>query len=411
MAEESAPARIFLAERDGERHVALWRKDRLAAYRLEGPALEDRTGAIYQGRVVRVEKALGAAFVLFDAGETGMLALRRGERRGEGERILVQVARERRGDKAPRLTSAPILEGRFVDLLGMEPGVHMGGAVLEAQAAKAVRGGLRDLAGGRSGFRLTARAAGARPEAILAEAASLQAAWRRTVEAQAEAEPETCLLAAPDAVRALVNELPGAERVRVIADSRVLAARARAALDAAAAQGVEVLHMPLREWTPSAGEIGEALLAALEPRVPLPDGAWLLLEPGETLTAIDVNSGEATARRGFLASADARLKLDLAACGEIAHQLRLRNIGGIVVIDFVELENAAERDLVTKRLRAALAGDPARTRVLPMSDLGLVQLTRQRRGPALAELFLAPCERCGGAGRLVRRQPIGASGA
>ncbi|MFZ5789802.1 MAG: ribonuclease E/G [Pseudomonadota bacterium] len=411
MAEKRGSAQIFVAERGGERHVALWRKDRLAAYRLEGPALRDRTGALYQGRVVRVEKGLGAAFVLFDAGETGMLPLRRGERRVEGERVLVQLARERRGDKAPRLTGAPILEGRFVDLLSGEPGVHMGGAALEAEAARAIRASLRKLADGRSGFRLTARAAGAPSDAILAEAASLQAAWQRAVEAQVEAEPETCLLPAPDAVLALVKELPGVEHVRVIADTRVLARRIEDALDAAAAQGVEVLHMPSREWSPSAGEIGEALLAALEPRVPLPDGPWLLLEPGETLTAIDVNSGEATARRGSLDSADARLKLDLAACGEIAHQLRLRNIGGIVVIDFVELEGAAERDLVTKRLRTALAGDPARTRVLPMSDLGLVQLTRQLRGPTLADLFLAPCERCGGVGRLVKRQPIGASGA
>lgn len=411
MVEKSGAAQIFVAERGGERHVALWRGGRLAAYRIDGPALRDRTGALYQGRVVRVEKALGAAFVLFDAGETGMLPLRRGERRIEGERILVQVARERTGDKAPRLSGAPILEGRFVDLLAMEPGVHMGATVLDADAARAVRASLRKLAGDRCGFRLTARAAGASADAVLAEAASLRAAWWRAVEAQAEAEPETCLLAAADAFLAFVNELPGAERVRLIADTRVLAARIERALAAAAAQGVDVQLLPIREWRPSADEVAEALLAALEPRLPLPGGGWLLIEPGETLTAIDVNSGEAAARRGSLDSADARLKLNLAACGEIAHQLRLRNIGGILVIDFVDMDDAARRNRVTTSLRTALAGDPAKTRVLPMSELGLVQMTRQRRGPALSELFLAPCERCGGVGRLMRRQPIGAPGA
>jgi ribonuclease G len=127
------------------------------------------------------------------------------------------------------------------------------------------------------------------------------------------------------------------------------------------------------------------------------------------LTAIDVNSGTASTRRAGASRVDLRLKVNLQAAEAIADELRLRAIGGLVVIDFIDMENSADRDRVAKALRAALADDPARTRVLPMSDLGLVQLTRQRRGPSLAELFFGPCEPCGGTGRVALRRPIGNS--
>ena len=408
------PTRLFVAERGPERHVALWRQGRLSGYRIDAAALRDRSGALFLGQVVRVDSGMGSAFVAFDPSssgeaETGLLPLRRGEKRVEGERLLVQVVQDRRGEKSARLTAAAILEGRYVDLLAKESGIHMTGAALVPETARGLRTALRGLiADGAIGLRLTPRASGASAESIVQEAAGLIARWRRSMAAFAEATSPVCLQPSADAVLSLLREIPRSEAVIIVADNRTLARRIESELAAASVGDMPTIEvMPQREWVPAPSALDEAVREALDPRVPLPGGGWLLFEPGETLTAVDVNSGTASSRRAGATRADLRLKLNLQAAETIARQLRLRAIGGLVVIDFVDMESGAERDRVVKALRDAFADDPARIRVLPMSDLGLVQMTRQRRGVPLAELFFGPCEACESTGRLALRRPIG----
>lgn len=408
------PTRLFVAECGPERHVALWRRGRLTGYRIDAPDLLDRSGALFAGQVVRVDPGMSSAFVAFDRSssgeaETGLLPLRRGEKRVEGERLLLQVAQDRRGGKSARLTAAAILDGRYVDLLSKESGIHMTGAVLEPEVARGLRTGLRGLiADSPIGLRLTSRASGASAESILKEASGLVATWQRSLAAFAEATAPACLQPSADAVLSFLREIPGGEPVTVVADNRTLARRIETELAQALGGDLPAIEaLPQRDWIPTAVDLGAAVLAALDPRVSLPAGGWLLFEPGETLTAIDVNSGTASNRRAGANRADLRLKLNLQAVEAIARELRLRAIGGLVVIDFVDMEGSADRDRVVKALRRAFEEDPARIRVLPMSDLGLVQMTRQRRGAPLAELFFGPCEACESTGRVARRGPFG----
>ncbi|QEX23748.1 hypothetical protein FRZ61_36870 [Hypericibacter adhaerens] len=411
---KAEPARVFVAERGEERHVALWRRGRLAAYRIDAPDRRDRSGALFLGQVVRVDHGLDAAFVAFDQTEagldTGLLPLRRGEKRVEGDRLPVQVMRDPSGEKSPRLTAAPILEGRFVDLLAKESGVHMAGVAFTPEETRRLHTALRGLsAQSQAGLRLTLRAAHAPVDSIVKEASMLAASWQGCAEASTQATAPGPLRPAPGALLSLLQELPGEEAVLLTADNRTLARRIETELAASAIEGVAIEVQPLRDWVPSPADLEEAVQSALEPRLALSGGGWLLFEPGETLTAIDVNSGTASDRRPAASRTDLRLKLNLQAVEAIAHQLRLRAIGGLVVIDFIDMESSADRDRVVKALRHALADDPARTRVLPMSDLGLVQMTRQRRGAPLTELFLGPCEAGEATGRLMRRRPIGGS--
>jgi Rne/Rng family ribonuclease len=408
--------RLFVAERGEERHVALWRRGRLAGYRIDAPGLQDRSGAVFLGQVVRIDSGLGSAFVTFDRSasgspETGLLALRRGEKRVEGDRLLVQLVQDRRGEKSARLTAAPILDGRFIDLLTKESGVHMMGEEMAPEMARALRSALRSLAAkSQIGLRLTPRAAHASAESIVKEATTLAASWQSCTDALTRGGEPGCLRRPAGALLALLQELASGEPVVIVADNRTLARRIEAELvTASVADPAEIQVLPQRDWAPSAVELDESVRAALDPRASLAGGGWILFEPGETLTAIDVNSGAASARRAGASRVDLRLKVNLQAVDAIAHELRLRAIGGLVVIDFVDMESSADRDRVVKALKAALADDPARIRVLPMSDLGLVQMTRQRRGPSLAELFFGPCEPCGGTGRLALRRPIGNS--
>ncbi|HZE22040.1 MAG TPA: ribonuclease E/G, partial [Desulfobaccales bacterium] len=133
----------------------------------------------------------------------------------------------------------------------------------------------------------------------------------------------------------------------------------------------------------------------LAPRVWLKSGGYLLLDPTEALTAIDVNTGRFVGRDQL---EETILQTNLEAAGEIARQLRLRNIGGLIVIDFIDLERAAHRDLVYQTLLEAVSRDRAKTTVLPISSLGLVEMTRQRLRDSLAQTIMEPCESCNGRG-------------
>jgi Rne/Rng family ribonuclease len=157
------------------------------------------------------------------------------------------------------------------------------------------------------------------------------------------------------------------------------------------------------DWTPRPAEILEQVDDALQPRIDLSTGGGLVIEPTEAMTIIDVNVQSAGSAQADVASERVLLRTNLAAADEIARQVRLRNIGGIVVVDFIDMEEAAHRREVVDCLRTVVAGDSAPVWVGTMSRLGLVELTRKRRGPTLSETMTRSCPACDGTGRV--RQP------
>jgi Ribonuclease G/E len=183
-------------------------------------------------------------------------------------------------------------------------------------------------------------------------------------------------------LRRLLGRLGG--EVAILADTRRMADELMAlAANLPAGRKLAIGHSPQRDWPLSMAEIEEAAGAVLEARVELGSGAWLLFEPGQTLTVVDVNSGSAQGAAGERLW----LKIDLEAAKEIARQLRLRHVGGIVVIDFIDLKDAMARRQVAETLRQATAGDWEPCWVGSMSRLGLVEMTRRRAGPTLAEMW------------------------
>ncbi|MGH6893393.1 MAG: ribonuclease E/G [Dongiaceae bacterium] len=201
----------------------------------------------------------------------------------------------------------------------------------------------------------------------------------------ARAKPPTCLVPPPNAWQNCLAALDPEGIAEVTCDRRV---------DVGAVQGWcaqhapeldgRVRHVPMRDWQPERAEVEEQIAAALEETVTLPCGGNLLIEPVRTLTAIDVNSAAATRKAGMELTA---LTVNLEAAAEVPRQLALRNLGGIVVVDFIDLENRNKREQVLERLRAAAAVDPAIEWIGNMSRLGLVEILRRRRGATLAEMW------------------------
>lgn len=297
--------------------------------------------------------------------------------RWSGDR-LAQIAIARRGEESPVdavylgrvLKVEPSLHAAFVEIGLDRPGL----LPLKKQGRNAVEG--------------DAIVVQVRRDAREEKGVRLTTSIRARIDANAAAkgrQPPALILSAPTLwQRALLSLAP--EQVdSITCDRRV---------DVAAVEdwcrvyhpglAGKVAFLPERDWVPSRAETEDAIAEALEETVPLPGGGQILIEPVRTLTAIDVNSAGATSESGMERTA---LAVNLAAAREIPRQLALRNIGGIVVIDFIDLENRNKREQVLGALREAVGIDPAIEWVGNMSRLGLVELLRRRTGPTLREMW------------------------
>jgi Ribonuclease G/E len=315
--------RIFIAGGDERLEVLRWSDGRLAQAIRETPAMRSQIGAVYLGRVERIEPSLNAAFVEIGLGRPGLLPLKKqGQAPTEGAAILVQVRRDEHEGKAARLSATIHTEIAYDD---------------------------------------------------------------RFAQARVEGKVPACLVPPPNAWQNCLATLDPAEVEEVICDRRVdVSAVQRWCAIHAAELGERVRHVPLRDWQPERAEAEEEIAAALEETVSLPCGGNLLIEPVRTLTAIDVNSAAATRKAGIELTA---LTVNLDAAQEVPRQLALRNLGGITVVDFIDLENRNKREQVLARLREAAAIDPAIEWIGNMSRLGLVEILRRRRGATLAEMW------------------------
>ncbi|MFQ5973961.1 MAG: ribonuclease E/G [Alphaproteobacteria bacterium] len=385
---------ILLEAGPGELRAAMLGEGRVWQVEHHRSAYPSRIGAIYLGRVHYIDKGINAAFVALGDGPDGLLRARDAAKLGEaregsprierlvheGEGVLVQVTADPHGTKGPVLTRGVRLSGRYLhyrvgrsmclDTAGSPvPDGHPLGALVEPGEGAQLKDAGRD----------------ASTEQLAAELTELREAWREVRRRAASLEPPARVDPGPAPIeRVMAGHAHGALR-RVVAGDIACAETAQrwarrflpGIVDRIETHGGPV---PLFEELGVDAEIE----AALAPRVPLEGGGELVFEVGETLTAIDVNAGGPGVRPGRAA-----LDVNLSAAPEIARQLRLRGIGGAIVLDALKLDRAVDRARLVDALRAAFAGDPAECHVLGVSRLGLVEMTRRRLGPALNELLLA----------------------
>lgn len=377
---------IFIFSRGDRRHIAEWMDDRLVSYGVVDPQHIDRAGAIHLGRVTRMDRPLGAAFVLFDGAETGMLPLAGSRQLSEGDSLLVQVLRDRRGEKSARLTRAILLAGRYLHLRAHRPGIEIYPQLRPSTQIEAACEALARHLPPEHGIVLRPAAELASASELAAELGRLLRQWRAISERAATARPPQSMQPADDPLdRLLSDTLQPGETTIHCADRRT-AQHVATRIAQRQLADLRVLVTPPNQWTPSVEEFEESADMALEPEAPIPGGGSLLFEPGQTLTAVDVNAGDAVGRIGGGKDPErARFALNRAAAAEIARQLRLRNIGGLVVIDFIGLRRPSDRRDVVEGLRRACCADPQPCQILEMSRFGLVEMMRQSVGATLAE--------------------------
>jgi ribonuclease G len=390
--------RLLISVQPGEIRSAVVVDGRLSEFSLERTDRVSLVGNVYLGRVSGLAPGIDAAFVDCGLARAGFLAARDapgpiGGRVGEGDSVLVQAIRDPSDDKGAKLTARPALAGRLLVLCPGRPGLSLSRRIGDrgerarlARAVEAVRGSDVSIV-------VRTAAVGADADSLAAELAHLREAWRRIEHARAEARAPALLHRESGPLERVLRDRIGAAQ-EVVVDERDAFAAAKAFCEHAVPGATVTLHAAPEPLFRAHGV--EAEIDSLsEPRVALPSGGALVIEPTRALTVIDVDS---SAFAG--AGSNAALATNLEAAAESARQLRLRNIGGLVVIDFIGMADPADRARVQRALADAAAGDAVGVRVAPMSEFGVVELTRKRVRESLAEALGEPCAHCRGEGRI-----------
>jgi ribonuclease G len=397
--------RLFVSVRREHRWAAWLEDERVVEFHHEREGEASLTGNIYLGRITHVDRGLGAAFVDVGMKQAAFLPLSEaGTPVVEGASVIVQIEREGQAGKGPRVTTRASLAGVRLILLPERRGVSISERIVDKDERSRLSDLVKSLTEAGEGFMVRTGAVGAQAQELREEAAAIRMSWRELSDHGRTRPPPAMLYRQPPGDLRLLRD-QGLRFDEVVYDQRNAAAAAatwcRSALPALATR---IAFRRDVEWIPAPAEILEQVEDALQPRVGLTAGGDLVIEATEALTVIDVNAQSATSGQADVANERALLRTNLAAAEEIARQLRLRNIGGIVVVDFIDLKDISDRQKVVDRLRVAALDDSVPVWVGAMSRLGLVELTRKRRGPTLSEVMTRPCAACDGTGRM--RQPV-----
>ena len=418
---ESVDRQMLVRQKDGRIQIGVLEDGVLAEHFVSKTQQDSLIGNVYLGKVQNVLPSMEAAFVDIGRGRNAVLyagevnwdvtGLDGAPRKIEnalkpGDSVLVQVTKDPIGHKGARLTSQVSLPGRFLVYV---PGGSMTGISRKLPDTERARLKkiLKDKLPEGAGVIVRTAAEGASEEELTHDINRLRAQWEEIQEkanSRKVLAPEM-LYQEPDLMIKTVRDVFNEDFTAMIVQGE----NAWDSIEAYVTYVAPDLVSRLQQWD---GEddlfdhyrINEQLAKALDRKVYLPSGGSLVIDRTEAMTVVDVNTGKFTGSGGNLE--ETVTKNNLEAAEEIVRQLRLRDIGGIIVIDFIDMVLESNRDLVLRRLIECLGRDRTKHQVAEVTSLGLVQMTRKRLGTGLLEVFSEPCEQCAGRGLIVHDQPL-----
>ena len=421
---ESVERTMVIRDQDGLDQIAILEDGLLVEHYVARRTQSSMVGNIYLGRVQNVLPSMEAAFVDVGRGRNAVLyagevnwdavGLEGKPRRIEsalksGDPVLVQVTKDPIGHKGARLTSQITLAGRYLVLI---PGGSMMGISrkLPDKERARLKKILKAVVPSGSGVIVRTAAEGASEEQIRDDVTRLTRQWEDIEKKRTSTKSAPTLLRGePELAVRVVRDIFNEDFTKLIIEGRDTYATVKEYVDELSPE----LSDRVEQWVGTqdvfhARRIDEQLAKGMDRKVWLPSGGTLIIDRTEAMTVIDVNTGKFIGAGGTLEETVTRNNLE--AAEEIVRQLRLRDIGGIVIIDFVDMVLESNRDLVLRRLVECLGRDRTRHQVTEITSLGLVQMTRKRVGEGLVEAFSSPCEACEGRGFIVHHHPVETSG-
>ena len=422
---------IFISTDAHETRVAVTEDKRLEEFYVERQSDERVVGSIYKGRVTSVVPGIGAAFVDIGLGKNGFLyvsdivepkpeedAILEGERTRssrhrqplpphrssrieevvkQGQEILVQVVKEPFGTKGARLTTHLSLPGRYMVLMCNDARLGISKRIEASEERSRLRELLNELRfSDEAGLIVRTAGQGKDQKALARDVRYLSGLHQRIKRTSVRAKPPVCVYQEYVLSQRVIRDSFTEDVQRVVVDGKMEFQRIRKFLQTLI-PGIRV-HVDRYSGTQplfEKEELDEQIAALFDKRVQLPSGGSIVIEPTEGLVAIDVNTAKFTGRRNLEETA---FQVDKEAAVEVARQLRLRDIGGIVVIDFIDLDVSAHRRELVNILEQALDRDRAKTNLVSFSEICVAELTRQRMRRSFETVSYQSCPYCGGRG-------------
>ncbi len=428
---ESVERVMVVRAKDGRTQIGVLEDGVLVEHYVSRETNASMAGNIYLGKVQNVLPSMEAAFVDIGRGRNAVLyagevnwdaagmeagASKRIENALEsGQSVLVQVTKDPIGHKGARLTSQVSLPGRYLVYVPDSSMTGISRKLPDTERARLKRI-LRDVVPETAGVIVRTAAEGASEEELRADVERLTAIWEQ-IKTKAEAaggkkgkgNAPMLLHGEPDLTVRVIRDVFNEDFTQMVVSGDAAWAQINDYVGSVAPD----LASRLTKWTGekdvfSEHRIDEQLAKAMDRKVWLPSGGSLVIDRTEAMTVVDVNTGKFVGAGGNLEETVTRNNIE--AAEEIVRQLRLRDIGGIIVIDFIDMVLESNRDLVVRRLLECLGRDRTKHQVAEVTSLGLVQMTRKRVGSGLIEVFSQPCEHCNGRGYLVQSEPVERAG-
>ncbi|WP_160050357.1 ribonuclease E/G [Nocardiopsis sp. FR4] len=424
LARRESVKRDLVIRRTGDRtQIAVLEDDILVEHYVDRSTHRSYVGNVYLGRVQNVLPSMEAAFVDIGKGRNAVLyagevnwdsfGLEGQPKRIEsvlksGQSVLVQVTKDPVGHKGARLTSQISLPGRYLVYV---PGGSMNGISrkLPDKERARLKQILKKVMPSGAGVIVRTAAEGASEEELERDVTRLAKQWESIKRKSRTASAPALLNSEPDLTVRVVRDVFNEDFSSLVVSGDEAWTTVHEYVDYVAPNLAERLtHWNEDRDVFAAYRIDEQINKALERKVWLPSGGSLVIDRTEAMTVVDVNTGKFTGQGGNLE--ETVTKNNLEAAEEIVRQLRLRDIGGIIVIDFIDMVLESNRDLVLRRMLECLSRDRTKHQVAEVTSLGLVQMTRKRVGQGLLEAFSHSCEHCNGRGLVITTDPVEGKG-
>jgi len=417
---ERPERKIILVTDDGEElRVALVEDGRLSEIYIERPDRKSYLGDIYQGKVENVMSGIDAAFVDFGLEKNGFLYVDEvtapeGEKRARritdalknGQQVLVQVTKDPMGHKGARLSTKISLAGRYLVYVPGGSGVGVSRRLKPGERER-LRDISKELKPKDAGLIVRTIAEGHGLEDLKRDMRYLARLWSRLKKKSESVKAPGLVHKEVDISLEVTRDLFNDTCESLIVDDAKRHKAILSFLDKEAPELLPKVHLHTGEEPLFlAYGIDDQIAKALERRVPLPSGGNLMIDHAEALTVIDVNTGRFTRGKGL---EDTITKTNLEAAREVVRQLRLRDIGGIIIIDFIDMAHAKNREMVLATLEAELETDRTKTYVVELSPLGLVEMTRQNTTDGARGILTRACPTCSGKGRVLSEETMALS--
>ncbi len=402
--------RNFKEQQNQGKKIIIAERDNIAAVLENGKVTdffihrgEVLLGDVYLATVDNILPSIDAAFVNVGTDKMGFLhaqdVMGKGtlkEKLKPKQKLIVQVVKEPTGHKGPRVTTEISLPGRFLVLMPYEPGVSVSKKIENSRERARLKAIMNLIKPVGVGVIIRTEAEGQSEADIQEDLEILLEKWNNIITAAETMTPPNLIYRDQDLLYRVIREACTEDVKEIVVDTAFAMSRVQNILQNwHINKNIEVTLYKGTEPLLVAYDIHKEIKAALNVKVNMPSGGYLYIQQTEALTVIDVNSGKFTSSS---TQDETILKTNIEAVHEIARQLRLRNIGGMIIVDFIDMMSRADKLAMLEELEIALEPDKAKPQVGQLSDLGLVELTRHRQGQSLSEIFTKKCPHCQGTG-------------